>query len=69
MDAPKIAWRAAAHTFGWGGQQIANTWTAEFGQGYLVLHASPTGNLTMCWIPHSESGLEPHRLVFDEDQS
>ncbi len=36
-----------------------NTWIAEFGAGFLVLHNNPTGNESLVYVPHAVSGLGP----------
>lgn len=44
-----------------------NTWAAEFGQGYLVVHANPAGGECMVYVPHAVSGLG-ERLEIDREQ-
>lgn len=45
---------------------MPNTWVAEFGAGYLVVHASPSGAECMVYVPHEVSGLGPPREYGEE---
>lgn len=47
-EAPRIEWWAATED----ADGKPNTWTARFGDGYLVLHASPIGDETMVHVPY-----------------
>jgi len=44
-----ITWEVATVEAG-----VPTTWVAEFGGGYIVLHASPTGAESMVYVPLAE---------------
>lgn len=60
MTAPQVKWDEIGYQINIiDGEPDANTWAAEFGSGFLVVRASPTGNESMVYVPHVVSGLGP----------